>query len=322
MGITIREFKFSAADYAVLANLRTRIWPEHPTSAEDLRLDDKLYENSHYVLRRFMVEQNGETVGYGVFFHMPWLYDPQRFFINGGVLEQYRGRGIGQALYDHILRCMREAYDGNELHTWTTESRPFSIRFLEKRGFVEKMRNWESRLDTANFDFSRYAGVAAKVAANGVQIKTLTELLEEDPDAMRKLYELEWVLSQDVPAAREPTKVPFEDWIERHSEKHKGFIPEGNFIAVAADGDYVGVSTLWRSLGSDMLYIGLTGVKREWRRKGIARALKVRAIRLAKDMGDRVICTWNEQNNPMYLLNLELGFVTQPAEILYINELE
>ncbi|RMG88704.1 MAG: GNAT family N-acetyltransferase [Chloroflexi bacterium] len=253
---------------------------------------------------------------------MPWLYAPQRFFINGGVLEQHRGRGIGQTLYDHLLRCIREEYDGNEIHTWTTENRPFSIRFLEKRGFVEKMRNWESRLDTTNFDFSRYEGIEDKAAASGVQIKSLAELLEEDPDALRKLYDLEWVLVQDVPTTRESTKVPFEEWVERYGEKNKGYMPEGNFIAIAPDGEYIGISALWRSQSNDMLYTGLTGVKREWRRKSIARAMKIRAIRLAKDMGNRTICTWNEQNNPMYLLNVELGFIAQPAEILYINELE
>ena len=47
---------------------------------------------------------------------------------------------------------------------------------------------------------------------------------------------------------------------------------------------------------------------RSHRRRGIATAIKVRSIRFAKDLGYRAIQTDNEENNPMYDLNLRLGF--------------
>ncbi len=52
---------------------------------------------------------------------------------------------------------------------------------------------------------------------------------------------------------------------------------------MAVDGDeYVGMSNLWDDRASDALYTGLTGVKRSHRRRGIATALKVRAIAYAR----------------------------------------
>ena len=65
----------------------------------------------------------------------------------------------------------------------------------------------------------------------------------------------------------------------------------------------------WISLAEPAkLYTGLTGVLRSHRRRGIATALKVTALEMAKARGVRTLETDNEENNPMYLLNVELGF--------------
>lgn len=60
---------------------------------------------------------------------------------------------------------------------------------------------------------------------------------------------------------------------------------------------------------------GLTGVVANHRRKGIAAALKLRAIKYAHQHGVKVIETGNEENNPIYQINLMLGFQPQPAWI-------
>ncbi|MEA3408886.1 MAG: hypothetical protein U9Q95_00905, partial [Candidatus Eisenbacteria bacterium] len=58
---------------------------------------------------------------------------------------------------------------------------------------------------------------------------------------------------------------------------------------------------------------GLTGVVRSHRRKGIATALKVHGFSRAKEHGARWIETDNEEKNPMFELNLRLGFKPTPA---------
>ncbi|RMG84926.1 MAG: GNAT family N-acetyltransferase [Chloroflexi bacterium] len=321
MSITIREFKPSGADYAILADLLTRVWPEHPETAADLKNTDDM-RAKHLVIRRFCAEVDGVPVGYASFGHMMWLYDPQRFFITGGVVQEFRQRGVGKALYDHMLKCVEDEYSGNELHTWTTDDRESGKRFLEARGFEEKMRSWESRLDPTDFDFEKFRYAEERAAAAGITIKSFAELQEEAPHLMRKYYELEWVLEQDVPSPeKEKTKPPWEDWLRQHSPENKEFTPDGVFFAIAPDGEYVGITELNNYEGNGLLYTGLTGVRREWRRKSIAMALKLQAIRRAQQLGNRTVCTWNEQNNPMYLLNVKLGFVAQPAEIWYTNKL-
>jgi GNAT superfamily N-acetyltransferase len=102
---------------------------------------------------------------------------------------------------------------------------------------------------------------------------------------------------------------------------HPSFIPEAYLIAIR-DGRFVGVTSLWQSLAEkDKLHTELTAVVRSLRRKGIATALKARAIGFAKERGARVIRTENEENNPMYDLNVRLGFRPVPAWWTYRKEL-
>ncbi len=65
--------------------------------------------------------------------------------------------------------------------------------------------------------------------------------------------------------------------------------------------------------GSPVLHTGMTGVLRSHRRQGLATALKVHAIQFAKAYGAKAINTSNEEHNPMFQLNLALGFAPAPA---------
>jgi hypothetical protein len=50
--------------------------------------------------------------------------------------------------------------------------------------------------------------------------------------------------------------------------------------------------------------------------------MKVRAIGFARQYGARVIETDNEENNPMFQLNLQLGFEPQPAWLDFEKQFE
>lgn len=64
-----------------------------------------------------------------------------------------------------------------------------------------------------------------------------------------------------------------------------------------------------------------TGVVRSHRRRGITTAMKLRAIQWAQANGYESIETDNEENNPMYAINMQLGYQPMPAWLSYQKEL-
>ncbi|TMD83549.1 MAG: GNAT family N-acetyltransferase, partial [Chloroflexi bacterium] len=88
---------------------------------------------------------------------------------------------------------------------------------------------------------------------------------------------------------------------------------------VARDGDrIVGLSYLAQRPDGDA-EVGDTGVLRDYRRRGIARALKMMVTRYASDHGIRRVHTDNRADNAgMLAINRELGFV--PGEEIVIFE--
>ena len=63
------------------------------------------------------------------------------------------------------------------------------------------------------------------------------------------------------------------------------------------------------------------GVLKGFRRKGIATALKIRAIERLLNKGVTEVRTDNEENNPMYKINVALGFEPVPFSLEYMKEI-
>ena len=93
---------------------------------------------------------------------------------------------------------------------------------------------------------------------------------------------------------------------------------------VAIDGErYIGISNLWLAEAPKELHTGFTGMYREYRKRGIATALKVRALGVAKSLGYERIMTWNDSTNAGMLgINYRLGFEKRPAWIDYEKVLD
>ena len=66
-------------------------------------------------------------------------------------------------------------------------------------------------------------------------------------------------------------------------------------------------------------WTGGLGVLKEYRRKGIATALKIKAIETLLKKGVTDVRTDNEENNPMYKINVALGFKPVPFSLDYLK---
>ena len=316
----LRVRAFTPEDYETIVEIGNRLFPEYPDTVEEVRHYDE-NRDPKCKHQRFVAELEDRIVGHAHYGQSPAMYHPQKFEIGVYVEPDCQGRGIGRALYGHLLKAL-EPFDPIKLFSFAREDYERSVRFLCDRGFAEVMRSWESRLDVNAFDFSPYEGRIGRVEAQGIRLASLKDLLD-DPECARKLFELERDLLQDVPFPDRytPEALDFETFYKRTFE-NPDFLPEAYLVAL--DGDrYVGTSALWKSQAAPHeLYTGLTGVRREHRRKGIALALKLTGIACAKSHGYATIKTWNASNNrAMLSINERFGYVKQPVWVTFAKEL-
>jgi GNAT superfamily N-acetyltransferase len=107
----------------------------------------------------------------------------------------------------------------------------------------------------------------------------------------------------------------FVDWLA-HDLQGSGDWPEATFVAVAG-AEVVGYAKFSMNQAQpNVAFHDMTGVKRAWRGKGVARALKASEIAWAKRSGYERLITMNEERNePIRRLNEEFGYRLEPGVI-------
>lgn len=315
--IAIRELQ--PEDYAAVVEIGNLIFPDNRTTVEEARWEDESWDAQKYVRRRYVaVDPSGAVAGESTLYHTPNSFHPSRFGLWIAVHPDLRRRGIGGALYEHIVREAR-ALDGNVLRSYVQESLPEGLGWLERRGFRELLRTWESRLDLGTFDPEQFA--RHREPPVGVEIASLAEELARTSEAVVRMFGVENAVAPDMPRIDPHTPMDFDMYRKRVLESPGS---DARAIFIAKDGDgYVGLTELFKSEAQpEVLYTGTTGVRREYRGRGVAFALKVRALDWAKRNGFREVRTWNNTRNAAMLgINMKLGFVRYPPWITFGKEL-
>lgn len=303
MTLTIRSLR--KEDYEALAACNRAAMAGADDTAVILEEDD----DHTSAFERWVAEVDGQAVGHASWFQLPSRLHPQKFWMDGAVHPDFQGRGIGSALYARVLEAIASR-NPISLRSFSREDYGPTRRFLEKRGFAEAKRTWESFLDLAKFDFGRYAGQPEQVEAKGVRLCPLTDL-QGVPGWEQRLLELYNAIQTDVPDIEPAAEVAMEQF--QNSYLGAGsFLADGQYIAL--DGErWVGMSTLWKH-DTGVLNTGLTGVLPPYRRRGIALALKLRSLAWAKAQGVSRIRTTNASTNEgMLAINEQMGFERRPA---------
>ena len=80
--------------------------------------------------------------------------------------------------------------------------------------------------------------------------------------------------------------------------------------------EIIGYSGISAEVNARIASIKMTGIRRQWRGKGIARVLKLCLIKAARDLGFQEIETANDETNaPILALNRKLGFLEKSGII-------
>ena len=303
---------FYPADYPALVEIHASqkiVWPEWPRTPETWAEADE-NRNPKCKFRRWIAEEDGKAVGFASYGQSMSDYHPQRFYINVEIYPDYQGRGIGTAMYDRVMEALRE-FDPRVLRANAFANLPQGFAFLQKRGFLEVFRETPVHLNIASFDPSPYTGLEAKLREQGFVIKTLREL-ESDPRRDRKIYELYWECTADVPQEENEIELPtFEEWLT-WGLQDPTTLPDAYFITLSGD-EYVGLRELGADRGSNVLMGGLLGVRRKYRQLGIGLAMQLRGIAYGREHGYQMLKTCTAVTNaPMQALFTKLGYDRDP----------
>ena len=273
------------------------------------------FDESRYFRRQYVVEEprSKQIVAYGAVEQTMYLPRYRLFLLAD---PQWLERGVGTLLLDQLSNDLREA------KAITVSCRQYAaeielVNFLESRGFAELSRVLDLRLNVGSVDVSSYAPVRQRIEEQGISISTFAEERVRDPRCVEKLYELTTLLSQDDPA-RGPLVPPAYNAREALMWMEMPYVlPDAYFIAKCGD-DYVGVSdvSLFEAVPGGLTQ-GFTGVKREYRRQGLATVLKLCGIAYAQSHGYRIIQSFNKPEQPaIRALNEKLGFELMFEDVL------
>ncbi len=132
------------------------------------------------------------------------------------------------------------------------------------------------RLPIPEADLTRFASLIAQVASAGIEITTLAEECNRDPEALCRLHDFLNKVKADDPGRQPYIPTPFAaavQWMDRPF-----VLCDACFIAKHGE-RYVGFSDLilLEALPGGLSF-GFTGVAREYRRQGIAYAKSERRL--------------------------------------------
>jgi GNAT superfamily N-acetyltransferase len=272
----------SPADLESWAEIKSRVVPNEPVTAEQLAATD---EPGRLLL---LAERDGSLVGCGI---AGLSNFGGRVFIAARVLPEHRRRGVGREL----VRALAEHGRGlgrDGVNAFVDADDEAALGFARSYG----LREVDYQLEQV-----RIVGEEAPaVAPEGIEIVALDGHREE-------LLETVWPVAEEgyadmpLPGA---VAYPFATWMRDEATR-----PDGSFAAFE-DGAPVGYAGLMEHAnGSAVAEHGLTVVRRDRRGRGIARALKRSQLHWAATNGVVELITWTQKGNEaMQALNLSLGY--------------
>lgn len=283
-----------------------------PVTTEERREWQRQADPARIRLNLVAEESDGRLSGYAHALRDPWNA-PGEFWLYVVVDPAARQRGIGTALLDTVTRFAQE-HGATTLKGDARDGAEAGLRFAERHGYVEERHSFESVLDLRAFDPSPYAGLIERLEAEGVRFTSLAEV--DSPEARRKLFALNQELVRDEPGDLPSTERPYEAF-EREVFQASWFRAEGQLLAAIGD-EFVGLAAVAIYPEKHSAYHMITGTRRDQRGRGLATALKLRALAFARAAGAETIRTNNDSKNaPMLAINRKLGFTPEPGDRIF-----
>jgi GNAT superfamily N-acetyltransferase len=278
-------------DEQVSLDVYNAVWPHAAFTLAEVHSFKQSVRAHHDVDARL----DGAPVGSALTVVVPHRSD--RVLTVVTVLASHRRRGVGSALFASLSAWTGERGIA-DIEVPVLDNDPESLAYATRRGFVEERRELGVVLDVAGME------QPALEPPEGIEIVAWAER----PELARGIYEVSLEAYPDIPGFEDDELESFEDWLA-HDMQGSGDLPEATFVALADD-EVVGYAKFALTAAQPTVaFHDVSGVKRAWRGRGVARALKTAQIRWAIANGFTELRTRNEERNePIRRLNASLGY--------------
>jgi GNAT superfamily N-acetyltransferase len=315
--LTLRPVELDQ-DFGQLAELFS-VEQNEPTTESGLRSD---YEAHKERIIRLMVaeDESGALLGFN------WMtrsrMDPKQAYLYVIVKPEHRGQGVGGRLYTDLERAAGAA-QVTQLEVGVRDDCPKCRSFADRNGFSEQRHSIGMTLDLTRFDDRPYDATIARLQAEGFQFTSM-EALGNTEENQRKLYALnDTAAFETLGAEGVHPWADFEDF-QRSVCGSNWYKPAGQMVVVdTATGIWAAMSATTRFEGADYAYNLFTGVDKRYRGRKLAQAVKVLALRFARDVlkVDTVRTNHNLHNDPMIAIDRKFGYVLTPGSFVMAKKI-
>ncbi len=319
-GLTFRRFR-GEKDFplmvAVIAGSNKADQIHHTDSIEDVAATYRHLVNCDPYKDMLFVEMEGELIGFG---RLWWILrsDGSRSYQHFALLlPEWRGKGIRRAMLRHNERRLKGiAADHPEEGQQVFETWAADTEF-----------DWDSLVVSEGYKAVRYLFEMVRPNMNDIPDLPLPEGLEvrpAKPEHYRKIWDAAGEAFQDHWGATEWRDEWFQMWREKPI-----FNPK--LWQVAWDGDEVAGMILNfihedenKEYNRKRGYTEEISVRRPWRRRGLARALLARSLKVLKDHGMTEAALTVDAENITGALGLyeDAGFRTVKRRTVYHKPLD
>ena len=236
----------------------------------------------------------------------------------------YNNKGYRSLLYKKMLEEVRR-FRCNKIITTIYEHVNYKEhkKILVKNGFKLAQTNREYSCDIRKINFKKYYPLIQRLESKGIKLYDSKKEMKDWENHYIKLEELSWIYGKDVPMPKgiEREREPFKEFMKDQIDYEKNYY--GVEIIAVKDNKYIGSTDLDVFYKSEphKAWTGSLGVLKEFRRIGVATAIKIKALEILFKNGITKVMTDNEINNPMYKINEKLGFRTEPFSLDYIKDM-
>ena len=269
-------------------------------------------------------DARGETQAVAITSGGPFTSPDGSWRVTLRVAPEWRRRGVARSLLARLEEHAREK-GARRLIAPVRGDEVEGGAFAEASGYRAFHQRIDAYIEIAKFDPAKFDDPEEIARRAGVRLATFAEKLEGDGALVeafqRELLPVIWEMARDVPA---PTPMPAQpppfEVARKMFFEGPGMDP-GSTIVALRDGHPVGVTaTMVKENG--VAYTNFTGVVRAERGKGLALAMKLRALHELAARGLKLFGTTNDESNAaMRGINKRLGYVPEPPTTMYEKRL-